>query len=237
MHDNETGVYYLKSRYYDPEVKRFINADGLVSTGQGVMGYNMYAYCNNNPVNMVDPGGMCSYVGVGPSCQKFDCCRYSCPTSYKYIKPTSFSGAQGQLYTALGSVYVSSKGGWTARIDPVSEEGPRHVHIEHKGNEVANQNDDGTPHHKNKCTQDPPGSLKKELLKKGWDWDAKDKAYKTPILWDDGKWRNGAGDILGSYEDYPFGLLPLPFGGWGLERCQYHSEFLYPCHNERRYML
>ena len=36
---------------------RFINADGLVSTGQGVLGYNMYAYCGNNPVNRKDDGG------------------------------------------------------------------------------------------------------------------------------------------------------------------------------------
>jgi len=56
-YDNETGFYYLQSRYYDPEVMRFINADGLVSTGQGVVGYNMYVYCNNNPMNMRDSEG------------------------------------------------------------------------------------------------------------------------------------------------------------------------------------
>lgn len=41
MYDKETGFYYLRSRYYDPEVGRFLNADGLVSTGQGLSGYNM----------------------------------------------------------------------------------------------------------------------------------------------------------------------------------------------------
>ena len=56
-YDVETGFYYLQSRYYDPEVGRFINADGLVSTGQGLLGYNMYAYCGNNPVNRKDDGG------------------------------------------------------------------------------------------------------------------------------------------------------------------------------------
>ena len=56
-YDVETGFYYLQSRYYDPEVGRFINADGLVSTGQGVLGFNMYAYCGNNPVNRADPTG------------------------------------------------------------------------------------------------------------------------------------------------------------------------------------
>ena len=39
-YDTETGFYYLQSRYYDPITTRFINADGLISTGTGVLGYN-----------------------------------------------------------------------------------------------------------------------------------------------------------------------------------------------------
>ena len=57
-YDIETGFYYLNSRYYDPEIGRFINADGYVSTGQGILGNNMFAYCGNNPVNRADPTGM-----------------------------------------------------------------------------------------------------------------------------------------------------------------------------------
>ncbi len=56
-YDTETGFYYLQSRYYDPKICRFINADSYVSTGQGLLGYNMFAYCNNNPLNFVDPYG------------------------------------------------------------------------------------------------------------------------------------------------------------------------------------
>ena len=47
----------MQSRYYDPETGRFINADGYVSTGQGLTGTNMFAYCGNNPVNRADPSG------------------------------------------------------------------------------------------------------------------------------------------------------------------------------------
>ncbi len=47
-------MYYLQSRYYDPEVCRFINADEFASTGQGFLGYNMFAYCNNNPIIYTD---------------------------------------------------------------------------------------------------------------------------------------------------------------------------------------
>ena len=57
FYDEETGFYYVSSRYYDPEVGRFINADGLVSTGQGILGNNMFAYCLNNPVNYEDSDG------------------------------------------------------------------------------------------------------------------------------------------------------------------------------------
>lgn len=57
-YDRETGLYYLNSRYYDPETGRFLNADVYVSTGQGVLGNNMFAYCLNNPVNGEDQYGV-----------------------------------------------------------------------------------------------------------------------------------------------------------------------------------
>ena len=57
VYDQETQLYYLQSRYYNPTVGRFINADALVSTGQGLLGNNMFAYCNNNPINLLDPAG------------------------------------------------------------------------------------------------------------------------------------------------------------------------------------
>ena len=56
-YDVETGYYYLQTRYYDPEWGRFLNADGYISTGTGMLGYNMFAYCNNNPVINTDPNG------------------------------------------------------------------------------------------------------------------------------------------------------------------------------------
>ena len=56
-YDEETGLYYLNSRYYNPEWGRFLNADVYVCTGSGLLGYNMFAYCRNNPVTLVDPNG------------------------------------------------------------------------------------------------------------------------------------------------------------------------------------
>ena len=67
VYDTETSLYYCQSRYYDPEVGRFLNADAYLSTGQGVLGYNMYAYCLNNLVNRSDPSGMaCIHLGSAP---------------------------------------------------------------------------------------------------------------------------------------------------------------------------
>ena len=56
-YDTETGLYYLQSRYYNPEWGRFINADGLLQTGDGMLDKNMYAYCMNNPIKYLDEDG------------------------------------------------------------------------------------------------------------------------------------------------------------------------------------
>ena len=57
-YDVETKLYYLQSRYYDPETCRFINADSLLVAGDDyIQGVNMFAYCQNNPVMYSDPSG------------------------------------------------------------------------------------------------------------------------------------------------------------------------------------
>ena len=57
-YDTETGFYYLNSRYYDPQIRRFISADNqLAEIGASVIGYNLYAYCDNSPLGAVDYDG------------------------------------------------------------------------------------------------------------------------------------------------------------------------------------
>ena len=83
-YDTETRLYYLKSRYYDPENHRFINADSYASTGQGFIGTNMFAYCGNNPMCYSDPDGM------------------------RYIDPNIISHGNGRAeYTDTGTRAVS----------------------------------------------------------------------------------------------------------------------------------
>ena len=58
-YDAETGFYYLQSRYYDFANCRFINADAYATTNAGsFLSCNMFAYCENNPINRVDPDGV-----------------------------------------------------------------------------------------------------------------------------------------------------------------------------------
>lgn len=57
VYDNESGLYYLLSRYYDPVTGRFINADEYCDTESGVLGTNMFSYCMNDPVNFYDAAG------------------------------------------------------------------------------------------------------------------------------------------------------------------------------------
>ena len=62
VYDDETGLYYLRSRYYNPEWGRFINADTLMGQVGGTFSHNLFAYCGNSPVNKVDPSG---FVSIG----------------------------------------------------------------------------------------------------------------------------------------------------------------------------
>ncbi len=56
-YDTETNLYYLSTRYYAPDMCRFLNADGYIQTGQGVLDKNMFAYCENSPVTRLDSNG------------------------------------------------------------------------------------------------------------------------------------------------------------------------------------
>lgn len=68
IYDIETGLYYCQSRYYSPSWGRFINADEasiLEMTVGEVHGANIFAYCNNDPVNLTDPDGHLAQALVG----------------------------------------------------------------------------------------------------------------------------------------------------------------------------
>ena len=59
IYDRETGFYYLQSRYYDPTIGRFLNADDTAFIGASgtLLGWNLFVYCENNPVSGFDYSG------------------------------------------------------------------------------------------------------------------------------------------------------------------------------------
>lgn len=66
-YDEELGMYYLNSRYYDPEVGRFISPDttDILEVQDDLYDKNLYAYCDNNPVMRIDSSGAVWHLAVG----------------------------------------------------------------------------------------------------------------------------------------------------------------------------
>ena len=125
VYDVETGLYYLQSRYYDPEMGRFISADSYASTGQGILGNNMFAYCNNNPVIFVDslgrePTESIDTDGDGePDCYVYE---YTYTYVVKYQMATVSWTVTGSVYIYTGRTTtdmetIESPDGFDARTD------------------------------------------------------------------------------------------------------------------------
>ena len=116
-YDFETGLYYLQSRYYSPEWGRFLNADSYCDTETSIIGTNMFAYCDNNPVNYIDPEGFASVTinvysgGVGHADITIDSTTYAFGN---YQKNTSrweqITGkAKGYLVVATPSEWLKKE--------------------------------------------------------------------------------------------------------------------------------
>ena len=110
-YDTETGLYYLQSRYYDPTTARFLNADSFASTGQGILGNNMFAYCRNNPVVRIDINGT-----ADKSIEEDNDDKESRSFGKDFLAHMARQRTNGHTFSvgfAVGSLWVDSGGGKT----------------------------------------------------------------------------------------------------------------------------
>ena len=91
VYDEDTAMYYLQSRYYDPITGRFINADDTAYIGSSgtVLSCNIFVYCENNPINLYDYTGNCCYLdgGIIKTCHKSN--KYNRNNAIKYAEKWS----------------------------------------------------------------------------------------------------------------------------------------------------
>lgn len=64
---DENGLIFLRARYYNPSIGRFMSRDPLLNSGLGITGWNRFAYVGDNPVKFTDPSGLCSNQACGNS--------------------------------------------------------------------------------------------------------------------------------------------------------------------------
>jgi len=69
-YDNETKLYYLNNRYYDPEWGRFLNADGFLGINKDILSYNLYVYASNNPIIYSDESGYGIFSAIKKAVKK-----------------------------------------------------------------------------------------------------------------------------------------------------------------------
>jgi len=114
----DTGYYYLQSRYYNPEIGRFINIDVLGGNVGALLSHNIFAYCNNNPVNGKDPNGFRPIYTQGEETAEMRDASYKVMNNYYSTKSKGKSSSnfsykesaiQGRISGAIDEV-----GGWAA---------------------------------------------------------------------------------------------------------------------------
>ncbi len=70
--DSETGLYYLRARFYDPYLGRFTTEDSYWGEDENPLSLNLYTYCANDPVRYVDPSGYVWMYNSGGRLQDID---------------------------------------------------------------------------------------------------------------------------------------------------------------------
>ena len=114
-YDTETKLYYLQSRYYNPDVGRFLNSDSISDSGAGVLGYNTFIYCANNPVNALDPSGhliiSAILIGAAVGAVTSALAEFGCQLLDKKINNTPIDGGDIIRAGVIGGICGALSGG------------------------------------------------------------------------------------------------------------------------------
>ena len=121
--DPESGLYYLRARTYDPAVGRFLQRDAVVGAANDTQSLNRYAYCENDPVNVVDPSGRFGWStikgwgGSAASAVRQVGGEVRSAASYvaNEVKNKGFYGAAKSIWSMLTSAYSGSSAYTDAR--------------------------------------------------------------------------------------------------------------------------
>jgi len=98
LKDSDTGLNYMQARYYDPVMGRFLSIDPVTFMDTGHPGmFNRYSYVHNDPVNMMDPSGLCATNAEG---------NVSCPEGIHRSGEENVTAAQADLAQSLFSDVV-----------------------------------------------------------------------------------------------------------------------------------
>jgi RHS repeat-associated protein len=113
-----TGLYYLRARFYDPQVGRFLSRDTLFGSSRSPLSLHRYSYVQNNPINAVDPSGHCMAKITRDDCEWGD------DSGSDDLSPTNCSDTTSIAALVCGDpdATIVPSGGPVIRapIDPIS---------------------------------------------------------------------------------------------------------------------
>lgn len=132
-YDVETGFYYLNSRYYDPEIGRFINADdiSMLSNYAVKENYNLYSYAYNNPVKYADPDGNAALVIGGITISVGAIIILSAGIAIAFFSvffPAEFNQVCNVSYSAIVDFFNACKSRATTLWEKLTKSGRINVH-------------------------------------------------------------------------------------------------------------
>ncbi|MBN2533501.1 MAG: hypothetical protein JXB88_11440 [Spirochaetales bacterium] len=106
--DKESGLYYYRKRYYDPETGRFISKDPFPGFPGERESLNRYCYVNNNPATLIDPMGLYPYYSYDPMYYV----RQEAYQMYRYL--------QNQYYSAVNTTKNFISNTWNSTVNFMS---------------------------------------------------------------------------------------------------------------------